>query len=84
MALRHSLQNDVHRRATSHSTLQMSAPAPSVPVDDLLSTRGTTPSLSKLIREADTDGSGTLSLEELVKVFQKDQRLSEESRLLRK
>jgi hypothetical protein len=68
----------------SLSYAQADSSGVSLPVDALLSAPGVTPTLVQLIRAADADGSGGLSVNELVKIFEKERKLTAEGRLLRK
>jgi hypothetical protein len=55
----------------------------SLSVKQLLAARGVSSELSKRIQEADADGNGEISIEELVVVLQSEQKAKQDVRLFR-
>ena len=62
----------------------MDAETAGIPVKQLLAASGVTPSFSKRIQEADTDGNAVLSVGEVYEMFRKEHQLESENRLFRR
>jgi hypothetical protein len=55
-----------------------------VPVDALLSAEGITPDVAERVNDADADGSGTLSIQEVVQVLRRAEALEDQGMLMRR